>query len=309
MAWFTFTDASDEKFVIRLTNPADISHARGLLAGTETSDPLIAGTVVKEQVPYNIGWSYHIQDIFFFEVSTEVGDSTMRYIEKHLAQVGGALLPGSVWTGWSSALVAELDPLHGSAGNDSLEGSHRADIVFGRAGDDSVLSFAGNDYLIGGAGLDTLGGGSGNDKLNGGAAADRLKGGTGADILVGGRGADELYAGPDDDKDRIVYGSKAELMETDQVFQFDFKGSVSEVLHDRIDLRSIDADADRGGDQALRFVDVFATAGAGQADGQLRVVDQGAGRRVEIDFNGDNLADAFIVVRNVESLSQADFFL
>src|SRR5688572_14096590 len=138
MAWFTFTDASDEKFVIRLTNPADISHARELLAGTETSDPLIAGTVVKEQVPYNIGWSYHIQDIFFFEVSTEVGDSTMRYIEKHLAQVGGALLPGSVWTPWSSVLTGELSPSSGNSGSDTLEGSGAADILFGRAGNDSL---------------------------------------------------------------------------------------------------------------------------------------------------------------------------
>jgi len=309
MAWFTFTDASRERFVIRLTDPADIAHARGLLAGTETSDSRIAGTVVKEPTSYNIGWSYHIEDIFFFEVSTEVGDSTMRYIEKHLAQVGGALLPGSVWTGWSSDLVAELDPSHGSAGNDSLEGTDQADIVFGKSGDDTVLSFAGNDYLIGGTGHDTLVGGSGNDKLAGGRAADRLEGGTGADILVGGQGADHLFAGLDDNQDRIVYGSKAELSATDQVFQFDFKGSASEVLHDRIDLRPMDADADRRGDQALRFVEVFSAAGPGQSDGQLRVVDQGARQRVEIDFNGDNLADAFIVVRDVESLSQADFFL
>ena len=51
MAWFTFTDASDEIFVIRLADPAAVSHARGLIAGKETADPRVAGTVVKSALP------------------------------------------------------------------------------------------------------------------------------------------------------------------------------------------------------------------------------------------------------------------
>lgn len=309
MAWFTFTDASNETFVIRLTDPAAVSHARGLLAGTETGDARIGGTVVKDDVPYNIGWSYHLQDAFFFEISAEVGDSTMRYIEEHLAEVGGEFLPGSIWTGWTSALVEELKPLHGSACNDSLSGSGKSDIVFGKAGDDIVLGLAGNDYLIGGAGRDILFGGRDDDKLAGGTGADKLHGGKGADVLVGGHGADRLFAGLDDDQDLMVYGSKAELMATDQIFQFDFKGHASEVVWDRIDLRSVDADRQIGGDQAFRFVDSFAAAGAGEPDGQLRVVDHGSDVNVEIDFNGDNAADALIVVRDIGSLSETDFFL
>lgn len=309
MAWFTFTDVSNETFVIRLDDPAAVAHARGLLAGTETGDPHIAGTVVKAHAPYNIGWSYHIDDISFFELSAEVGDSQMRYLEKHLAEVGGALLPGSVWTGWTSALAEELGPVLGTAGNDSLAGSASADIVFARQGNDTVFALAGNDHAIGAAGRDTLFGGAGHDKLDGGAQADVLLGGMGRDILVGGAGADRLYAGADDVRDHIVYGTQAELTATDQIFQFDFRGDVSELRWDRIDLRSIDADGDRAGDQAFRFVDTFSAPGVGEADGQLRVVDLGADMRVEIDLNGDNTVDAFILVRNVASLSQADFLL
>jgi hypothetical protein len=86
MAWFTFTDASNEIFVIELRDPETIEHARALLDGSDSSDPLIAGIVAKSAADYNIGWSYHLEpdSIFFFEFSTEVGDSTMRYIEDHL---------------------------------------------------------------------------------------------------------------------------------------------------------------------------------------------------------------------------------
>ena len=310
MAWFTFTDASEETFVIRLTEPVAVSHARGLLDGTETADARIAGTVVKTGVPYNIGWSFHLRDIFFFELSAEVGDSTMRLIEADLDAVGGAFLPGSLWTGWSSVLVEELEPLPGSTGDDSLTGSGNADIVFGRAGDDFLLGLAGNDHLIGGDGGDALFGRRGDDKLAGGADSDSLSGGAGADILVGGAGTDRLLAGDDDDQDLIVYGSQAQLMARDVILQFDRKSGAAEGVWDRIDLRPIDADRQLDGDQSFRFVDAFAAAtAAGEADGQVRVVDRGADVNVVFDFDGDNTADALIIVRGVGSLSEADFFL
>ena len=109
MAYFTFTDASRETFVIRLDDPDLIAHARALLAGTATDEARIGGIVTKKPADYGIGWSYHLDpdSIFFFDMSTEVGDSTMRYIEDHLDEIGGHLLPGSVWTGWSSDEVVE----------------------------------------------------------------------------------------------------------------------------------------------------------------------------------------------------------
>jgi Ca2+-binding RTX toxin-like protein len=309
MPWFTFTDASAEAFVIRLADPAAVSHARALLDGTETADARIGGTVLKSPAPYNIGWSFHLRDIFFFELSAEVGDSTMRLIEDDLGAVGGAFLPGSLWTGWSSLLVEELAAEQGSAGGDDLTGSGQADIVFGRGGDDILTGLAGNDHLIGGGGRDTLLGRRDGDKLAGGAEADTLTGGAGADVLMGGSGADVVLAGSDNDLDLIVYRSLAQLDAADRVFQFDRKGGPAEAVWDRIDLRSLDADSGTRGDQPFRFVDSFAAPGAGEADGQIRLVDHGSDVSVVLDFDGDNAADARIVVRGVGSLGEADFFL
>jgi len=201
MAYFSFTDVSGETFVFRLDDPAAIAHARALLSGSATHDPRIAGTVTKTEAAYNIGWSYHLapESIFFFEMSTEVGDSTMRYIEDHLEEVGGELLPGGVWTGWSSVLVSELAVQSGDAGSDVLRGSGSDDLLFGQAGEDLLLGKAGNDHLVGDAGADRMLGGQGNDKLGGGTGDDRLYGGAGNDVLVGDAGDDQLIGGAGDD--------------------------------------------------------------------------------------------------------------
>ncbi|MFC7497723.1 calcium-binding protein [Enterovirga sp. GCM10030262] len=201
MAYFTFTDASRETFVVRLTDPDQIAHARALLAGTETGDARIGGTITKAPADHNIGWSYRLDpdDIFFFEVSTEVGDSTMRYIERHLAEVGGALLPGNVWTGWSSELTSELKVDAGGAGIDVLRGSARADLLLGRGGTDLLAGRDGDDHLAAGAGSDVARGGAGDDKLGGGAGDDVLFGGDGRDLLVGDGGDDRLIGGGGND--------------------------------------------------------------------------------------------------------------
>jgi Ca2+-binding RTX toxin-like protein len=232
MAWFTFTDASDETLVFRLNDPALVAHAGALLAGDETSDPRIGGTVVKTPVAYNIGWSYHLDpaSVFFFEMSTEVGDSTMRYIEDHLDEVGGELLPGSIWTGWSSTLVDKLAAQTGGVGSDALVGSDDADILFGRAGDDQLRGAQGDDHLVAAAGNDRASGGYGDDKLGGGAGDDTLSGGQGGDILVGDTGDDWLTGGGG--PDRFVFHPG---MGDDRVADFTDMGGIQD---DVIDLRA-----------------------------------------------------------------------
>lgn len=197
MPYFTFTDASNETFVVRLTDPALIAHARRLLAGATDADPRIGGVVVKAPADYNIGWSYQLapDSIFFFEMAAEVGDSTMRYIERHLGAVGGELLPGRVWTGWSSTLTGELAAQAGGAGSDCLTGTARADLLMGRTGSDVLAGGRGDDHLAGGAGSDWARGGGGHDKLGGGGGADLLHGGGGRDLLVGDGGSDALLGG------------------------------------------------------------------------------------------------------------------
>ncbi|OYT88680.1 MAG: hypothetical protein CFE43_21255, partial [Burkholderiales bacterium PBB3] len=56
-----------------------------------------------------------------------------------------------------------LNPILGTAGNDTLNGTAGNDSINGLAGDDTLYGFAGNDKLIGGPGVNTLVGGTGND--------------------------------------------------------------------------------------------------------------------------------------------------
>lgn len=197
MPFFSFTDISGETFVLRLVDPAQAAHARGLLDGSVATDFHVGGIITKAPAEYNIGWSYQIapEDVFFFELSAEVGDSTMRYIEDHLGEVGGALLPGSRWTGWSSEMVAELDFHLGGAATDLLLGTGSADLVLGRRGDDLLVGRGGDDHLSGGAGTDLLFGGDGGDKLGGGRGDDLLVGGDGDDVLIGEGGDDRMRGG------------------------------------------------------------------------------------------------------------------
>jgi Ca2+-binding RTX toxin-like protein len=214
MPWFAFTDVSGEAFVFRLTDPARIAEARAILAGSETGAIHIGGTVVKTPLTGNIGWSYHLDpgSIFFFEMSTEVGDSTMTYIEQHLAAVGGALLPGSVWTGWSSELLSELHVMRGGTGAEAIAGDAGADLIFGHAGGDTLSGRGGADHLAGGTGADRLHGGSGADRLDGGSGNDTLAGGAGDDLLFAGRGSNRLRGG--DGADIFRFGDPTGLGQT-----------------------------------------------------------------------------------------------
>lgn len=192
MSYFSFTDSSRETFVIRLDDQALVAHARALLAGTTEDGAHIAGTIVKSPAGYNIGWSYRLdpKSIEFFDMSTEVGDSTMRYVQDHIKEVGGELLPGSRWTGWSSELVAELKVRSGHGKADHLVGTTGADLLRGKGGNDRLFGKKGDDHLVGGDGNDRLSGGDGADKIAGNAGRDKLSGGFGNDALFGGAGRD-----------------------------------------------------------------------------------------------------------------------
>lgn len=197
MAWFSFTDASGESFAFRLTDADRIAEARNILTNPSFAATHVGGEVVSAPQRGNVGWNFHVDSdsVFFFEVSTEVGDSTMRYIAQHLDEVGGAFLPGSIWTGWSSRLTAELHVINGSADADAVRGTAKDDLVFAGAGDDVIGPSRGNDSIVCGTGNDIARGGKGDDMLDAGSGNDRLWGGTGRDVLVAGQGRDVLTGG------------------------------------------------------------------------------------------------------------------
>ncbi|RSM97128.1 calmodulin-binding protein [Nonomuraea sp. WAC 01424] len=111
-AYFLVTDITRAEFVIQLTDPEKIQHARDLISGVTYDRPHIIGRIMKRPVPYNPRWSYHYypETIDFFDVSIEVCDATFPYVEDHLDEAGGAFLPGLVFCPWTSRLVQEVSP-------------------------------------------------------------------------------------------------------------------------------------------------------------------------------------------------------
>ncbi len=98
-AYFKIAGATEaDTFVIALADPALIAEARAQAAG---EDPVkhVTGLVVAEAAPYNAPWSFHLDpaSITFAEMSIEVCDAATSYVEEHLAEVGGAFLPGGRW--------------------------------------------------------------------------------------------------------------------------------------------------------------------------------------------------------------------
>jgi len=107
-AYFRFT--ADGDFIIKLTDPARIAEAREILRDPTKPNRHVMGRVVPSRVNYNANWSYHIDpsSIVFFELSTEVCDASLSYLQQNLDQLGTSFLPGSIFCPWSSRLVEEI---------------------------------------------------------------------------------------------------------------------------------------------------------------------------------------------------------
>lgn len=143
----------------------------------------------------------------------------------------------------------------GGSGDDTLKGNVAGNRLDGRDGNDALSGGAGADLLLGGAGNDSLDGEAGNDVLSGGIGSDYLFGGAGADILLGGGGADRLYGGSGNDVFRFHTGAAPTVGALDRIgvmggVSFEGAGSAS---GDLIDLRAIDADLTRPGNQAFHL--------------------------------------------------------
>lgn len=108
-AYFEFTDGHD-KFVFKLTDPARIQQARDILSGVDTENRSVMGTVVKTPASYNQPWKYQLapDSVKFFSMAMEVCDASISYVNNHLSEVGGALLPKSTWCPWQSKLTREV---------------------------------------------------------------------------------------------------------------------------------------------------------------------------------------------------------
>ena len=129
---------------------------------------------------------------------------------------------------------------------------------------------------------------------------DRLEGGAGRDVLVGGAGGDLLLGGPG--ADRFVLAAGHGPGKAQGLILLDF----SRAEGDRIDLRRLDGDPDRKGDQKLR---VHRLPGFDGAADEVRV-DRSAGfARVEVDLDDDFRVELSLRLDRDVRLHEGDFLL
>ena len=163
--------------------------------------------------------------------------------------------------------------------------------------DTQSYSATGNDApgtLVGNAGDNTLTGRGGNDQINGNDGEDVLIGNTGRDTLVGGAG-----------DDTFVYSSVSESrtgsVNRDVINGFDHEEDV-------IDLAAVDAISATAGDDAFVFIGAARFSGTA---GEMRTQGLGGPNAVlvEMDVNGDAVADMQIFVNLTTFMEAGDFIL
>jgi hypothetical protein len=111
-AYFVFDnpESPKETFVFKIDDPRKIQEARDILNGKQKDRVHVTGIIVKTCAPYNAMWSFHYEpeSISFFEIAAEVCDASIKYVEEHLAEVGGSFLPRNRWCPWGSRLLKEI---------------------------------------------------------------------------------------------------------------------------------------------------------------------------------------------------------
>ncbi|MBP1859543.1 calcium-binding protein [Rhizobium herbae] len=137
-------------------------------------------------------------------------------------------------------------------------------------------------------------GGDGDDLLTGGRAGDKLYGGDGDDILTGNKGADRLTGG--NGADHFVFANASESLPTkgarDFIADFDHKeGDKIHFLHEG---------------SAYSFIGSGAFHGKA---GEVRSFVSGSNTHVQLDADGDGVADLGIGLSGKISLTQSDFIL
>jgi hypothetical protein len=146
--------------------------------------------------------------------------------------------------------------------------------------------FGGDDNIIGGLdGPNNLFALSGNDTLTGGSANDTLDGGSGIDRLFGGRGQDRLIGGTGDDTYRFGSTLDSRRVAPDVI--------IGITNTDTIDLRAIDANINKDGNQAFTIVDHFSHK-AGEMTLTYDPVSYFT--KIAMDVNGDGTADMAIML-------------
>ena len=198
-----------------------------------------------------------------------------------------------------------------NANNLNGTGNDSNNLITGNAGDNRLNGLDGFDTLNGDTGNDRLNGGIQNDSLNGGDGDDTLNGQSENDVLIGGDGDDLLIGGRG--KDVLTGGNGADVFQFTAIFHSSPAQVNADIItdflpgEDLINLSGIDANRGNSGAN-----DVFVFIGAGPftgVAGQLHYIQSGGNTYIEMDVNGDMLADSAIRLNGLFTLSGGDFVL
>ncbi|WP_262029680.1 calcium-binding protein [Microvirga sp. Mcv34] len=235
------------------------------------------------------------------------------------------------------------DFLKGYSGDDLLSGQSGTDSLEGGTGNDTLIGGEGADFIDGGTGIDTASWRSAAVRLslnlsdqtrNGGSAtgdviyaveafdltdfndafvgynsavrlyghqgADRLTGSSKSDTISGGLGIDTLQGGSG--RDTFVFEQKdTSSSKRNADYISDFKGKSG----DRIDLKFIDANLQKAGNQGFAFVGTKAFTKAGQ----VRYEKTSKDTYVFFNTDADKSAEGVIRLKGVIDLQKAWFIL
>jgi hypothetical protein len=145
-------------------------------------------------------------------------------------------------------------------------------------------------------------GSTGDDVMVGGKDADTFKGGFGKDRIIGGRGADKLWGETGADVFAYMSARDSAVSVTGRDVIYDF----SNRQKDKIDLREIDANAKKKGNQSFTFI--------GEDDfhhkpGELRYEKAKNGIVVSGDTNGDGRAEMSLFLKCLSGAENGYFVL
>lgn len=165
--------------------------------------------------------------------------------------------------------------------------------VVGSSGIDVIKSVLGaSSTIFGNDGIDQIRGGNLIDTIDGGNGNDKIMGLGGADLLTGGTGADQF---------RYLFTSDSGTgAGADQIL--DFTAGT-----DFLDFRTLDANPNIAGRQALTYVGTSSFSATGQAE--VRWSDLGADLRVYVDLDGNGTSDMemLLVGAGTQTLASTDF--
>jgi Ca2+-binding RTX toxin-like protein len=270
------------------------------------------------------------------------GFDTASYAEASTGVTVDLGIAGPQSTGEGADTLIGIEDVLGSAFADTLMGTEGWNVLSGGAGDDLLVGRGGSDRLDGGDGIDTVSyagvtarvwvnlssasGGfpdlgdsdqlSGIENVIGTAFADTLTGNVVANALSGGGGNDRLMGGLGGDT--LTGGAGADVFDYDALADSPVGVGSRDVITDfqrgldDIDLRDIDANTARSGDQSFRFIGTQEFRGR---EGEVRyvTVDQAGTANdftiVSGDIDGDRNADFEIQIFGIVPLGSGDFLL